>query len=281
MQAALGAALQAGEEILRIYGDPSIDLSVEAKSDDSPLTVADMAAHRVILGVLAGTDIPVLSEEGQHLPFGDRQKWRRFWLVDPLDGTREFLKRNGEFTVNIALVEDGQPILGVVYPPVLNKLYCGMRDFGAWRLDDAGQLRTALSSLNESGRTQRGGPDFYGIWGVLHTAGHFLPCEDLPANYTVVGSRSHMNDDTRNYLEGLKKQHGDVRIVSVGSSLKICLVAEGSAHEYPRMGPTMEWDTAAGQAIAEAAGKRVMLADGSGPLRYNRENLRNPYFVVR
>lgn len=294
---------------MRIYEDPSFDLRVEAKEDDSPLTAADKAAHRVINKLLADTDIPVLSEEGLHLPYSRRRRWRRFWLVDPLDGTKEFLKRNGEFTVNIALVEGGSPVLGVVLVPAKDLLYCGIKGLGAWRLEGAGVslaveaevLRAEKADKPLRGKThklaggERGDEDNglprreadgpvrgeeQPFFAAVQAKGCPMPCFSLPASYTLVGSRSHMNEATRRHLEQRRQQHGSVEVLAVGSALKICLVAEGSAHEYPRLGPTMEWDTAAGQAVAEAAGARIVLCDGVTPLRYNKADLRNPHFLV-
>ena len=257
----ISAAIAAGKAIMEVYA--LSDLGVEHKADDSPLTLADKRAHAVIERHLTPTGIPILSEEGKHLPYNERRQWERFWLVDPLDGTKEFIKRNGEFTVNIALVENGKPVLGVIYVPVQERLYVGVTEPSsreAWRIDN---IVAAVSFAN------------------IKENGQKLPCMPLPGTYTVVGSRSHMNSATGQYFEKLQEQHGKVQVVARGSSLKMCLVAEGKAHEYPRLGPTMEWDTAAGHAIAEAAGKKVVLHNNpEKPLQYNKEDLTNPWFLV-
>ena len=257
LEIAKRAALDAGAEILRIYTDPTQDFGIEKKADNSPLTLADKAAHLCIMRYLQETGIPILSEEGQHLPYAERKAWKRLWVVDPLDGTKEFVKKNGEFTVNIALVEDGNPVLGVIYIPVTGVLYCGVVGEGAWK--------ETPSNSPSMGRTTESLP----IEGE-RGAGHF----------TVVASRSHMNTETEDYINQLRKNHDNILLVSSGSSIKICLVAEGTADAYPRFAPTMEWDTAAGDAIARAAGKRVVDAQTGKPLVYNKEDLHNPWFLV-
>jgi 3'(2'), 5'-bisphosphate nucleotidase len=237
----LALAARAADEIMAVYGT---EFAVDVKADDSPLTEADARAHRVLVeGLTALTpDIPVLSEESAAVPWAERQRWRTYWLVDPLDGTKEFVKRNGEFTVNVALVEHGRPIVGVVHVPATGVAYCGAEGVGAYRRRGAGAL--------ERIRVQR------------------------PPR--VVASRSHRGEALDAWLAAL----GPHAIVSVGSSLKFCVVAEGGADLYPRLGPTMEWDTAAGQCVAECAGARVLDATGA-PLRYNRgESLLNPFFIV-
>ena len=254
---AVNASIEAGKEILRVYGS---EFAVEHKEDRSPLTLADRNAHNVIVSQLAGTGIPVLSEEGKEIPFGDRKAWKHLWIVDPLDGTKEFVKRNGEFTVNIALVEDGRPILGVIYVPVKEWLYFAHEGIGAYK--NEGIIRdSALRDLKETAQK--------------------LPVDTERTMFTIVASRSHLSDDTKAYVEGLKKKHGEVELISTGSSIKLCLVAEGAADVYPRFAPTMEWDTAAGQAIAEAAGKQVLVYHSKTPVVYNRENLRNDWFIVQ
>ena len=259
-KSAILAAIAAGKAIMEVYSQP--DLGVEHKADDSPLTLADRRAHALIEERLKETGIPILSEEGRHLPYHERKLWEQFWLVDPLDGTREFIKRNGEFTVNIALVKGNQPVMGVVYAPAFDTLYWGIKGQGAWRLEDASRVLTDDSD-------------------ILFSSGTPLPDRPLPEVYTMVGSRSHMNDSTRNHFAQLRVKHRQIEVMPMGSSLKICLVAEGKAHEYPRLGPTMEWDTAAGHAIAEAAGKKVVLHDNPDQtLQYNKQDLTNPWFVV-
>lgn len=240
-------ARQAGQAIMVVYADSAN--AVMTKSDDSPLTQADLAADRVIKdGLLAlNTGWPILSEESAQIPFEERKAWSSFWLVDPLDGTKEFIKRNGEFTVNIALVENGQPILGVVYAPVLDVCYFAARGVGAF--------------------IKRGAEDAHPIHAVSPAAGEAIK---------VVASRSHADERTTALLQTL----GEQQCVSMGSSLKLCLVAEGAAHYYPRLGPTMEWDTAAAHAVVIASGGNVH--DNAGvELQYNKPDLHNPEFLVR
>ncbi|MDN3517343.1 3'(2'),5'-bisphosphate nucleotidase CysQ [Aquisalimonas lutea] len=244
--AVIAIARRAGDAILEVYDGPAFD--VETKDDESPLTAADRAAHGIIDRELQALtpEIPVLSEEGADVPYEERRQWPRFWLVDPLDGTKEFIKRNGEFTVNIALVEDGAPRWGVIHVPALATTYIGSVGEGAWRRSGDGDWeRLAV-------RPPAGG-------------------------HAVVKSRSHPTGELADYLE-----HIDVADeVPVGSSLKFCAVAEGRATLYPRFGPTMEWDTGAGHAIVEAAGGRVRLAeDETRPLQYNKPDLHNPFFIV-
>jgi len=260
LEVAIKAAILAGEEIMIIYNDPDADFFVERKADNSPLTIADKKSHSLINRLLQPTGIHVLSEEGIDIPYSERKEWKTMWLVDPLDGTKEFIKRNDEFTVNIALLENRVPVAGVIYVPVTKVLYAGAVEWGAFRLNDA-SAETTIQSLEKDGTP--------------------LPQQNVRQHYTIAGSRSHMNWKTIRYIHKLKKQYHEVNIVKSGSSLKICMVAEGRADEYPRFGPTMEWDTAAGHAIANAAGKKLWLTDISGELEYNKENLLNPYFIVK
>ena len=254
---AIQASIQAGHAILEVYNSDNFE--VELKSDNSPLTLADRKAHRVIVEHLKETGLPILSEEGRDIPFEERRNWKKFWLVDPLDGTKEFVKRNGEFTVNIALIENGIPVMGVVYVPVTDTLFFGMMEGGAFRLENAGKQELK----NVANRVQ-------------------LPDNSNDSIYRVVASRSHMSSETEAYVEKLGKTHRDIEIVSKGSSLKLCLVAEGKADIYPRFGPTSEWDTAAGHALVLASGGRVVLAeDETKELRYNKEDILNPYFVAK
>ena len=262
---AMEAALAAGRAILEVYDS---DFEVEHKADDSPLTLADRRAHEIIVAGLENFGLPVLSEEGRDIPYSERREWTTFWLVDPLDGTKEFVKRNGEFTVNIALVEGRGPVLGVIYVPVQDRLFWGTAQTGAWRMD--GAAATGLADrLHARDMT-----------GVLSGAVK-LPCEaQHPEVYTIIGSRSHKGPDLDAFIEEMRRRHGTVDYISAGSSLKICRVAEGAANIYPRLGPTMEWDTGAGQAIAESAGAVVLQYGTQEPLAYNKENLLNPWFVV-
>jgi 3'(2'), 5'-bisphosphate nucleotidase len=257
---AIQASLKAGEAILRVY---ETDFSVSSKADSSPLTRADMDAHSIITDILKDTEIPLLSEEGKDIGYQERKDWKLFWLVDPLDGTKEFVKRNGEFTVNIALIENGFPLGGVIYVPVTDKLYLGIRDSGAWKFTGVKHLIDKLSSLDS-----------------FLENGSKLP-ESLPLeHYTVVCSRSHMSTETESFIAELKGTHGELDFISKGSSLKLCMVAQGRADIYPRFAPTMEWDTGAGQAIVEAAGGTVLQANTGDRLRYNKEDLLNPWFIV-
>lgn len=239
-------ALSAGRAIMEVYHDD--DFEVELKQDSSPLTRADLASHRVITEELsrAFADLPVLSEESGSVSLEQRQEWLRYWLVDPLDGTKEFIKRNGEFTVNIALIEGGSPVLGVVHAPALDRLYWGY-DSSAW-----------CRQGKESARALR----------VIR--------KDEIHPFKVVASRSHRSAELDRFLATLPPHD----CVAMGSSLKLCLVAEGQAHLYPRIGVTMEWDTAAADAIVRAAGGSVTTLDGE-PLRYNKKDLHNPYFLAK
>ena len=234
----------AGQAILEIYRQDQIQ--VRDKADSSPLTEADLAAHRLILRGLQDLTpgIPVLSEESGGIPYPERRQWPQFWLVDPLDGTREFIGRNDQFTVNIALVEAGIPILGVVHAPALGLTYSAAQGLGAYKGEDPIRAR---------------------------------PPAQAPLQ--VVASRSHRNPETEQLLERLRRRYGSLEVKSVGSALKFCLVAEGSAHLYPRFGPTMEWDTAAAHCIVEQAGGSVTDLKGD-PLRYNKPDLHNPLFVA-
>ena len=257
LEIAKQAALEAGAEIMKIYTDPAQDFGVEKKSDNSPLTLADKVAHLCILRYLDETGIPILSEEGQQLPFEERKEWNRMWVVDPLDGTKEFIKKNGEFTVNIALVENGTPVLGVIYIPVTDILYYGIVGEGAWKEtpSNSPSMGRTKENLSIDGKVGRG-------------------------SFVVVVSRSHMSPETEEYISQLRKNHDKIQLISSGSSIKICLVAEGTADSYPRFAPTMEWDTAAGDAIARAAGRQVVNIQTSQPLLYNKEDLHNPWFLV-
>ena len=264
---AIRAALDAGKAIMDIYDDPNSDFGIERKADNSPLTRADKAAHQVIASMLSVTPFPLLSEEGANIPYAERKDWTTFWLVDPLDGTKEFIKRNGEFTVNIALIHEGVPVAGVIYVPVRKELYYGSCQAGAY-----GSGAYKLSHVE--GDAQPAATD------MLQLAQR-LPNAQCHQGIVVVASRSHMNEETSLYVDDLRKQGQPVTLISSGSSLKICLVAEGSADVYPRFAPTMEWDTAAGHAIAKAAGCEIYHIDEKTPLRYNKEDLHNPWFIVK
>jgi len=236
---------RAGLAILEWYEG---DMGITLKADDSPLTKADLASHELINAELTNRwpDIPVLSEESADIPWQTRQHWQQYWLVDPLDGTKEFINRNGEFTVNIALISDHQPVMGIVHVPVTDVSYFGARGEGAWRQSGSAEA-TAIDVRQPAAE---------------------------PA--VIVGSRSHANPELASQLNQL----GPHELISMGSSLKFCRVAEGQADFYPRLGPTSEWDTAAAQAVVEAAGGQVVTIDGS-PLDYNRKEIYlNPHFFV-
>jgi len=247
-------AREAGQAIMDIYDK---DHGVEFKDDKSPLTLADKASHQVIDQGLREhfPDIPILSEEGKDVPYQVRSQWQRFWLVDPLDGTKEFIKRNGEFTVNIALIENQKPVAGVVYVPAQDKLYLGIVGEGAWVQADS--LKLKADSYSQSREIRVREPDYN-------------------KGLTVVMSRSHPSPELEDYLKSVKVADA----LPVGSSLKLCVVAEGRADLYPRLGPTMEWDTAAGHAVVESAGGTVFTPEGES-LSYNKENLLNPFFIVK
>lgn len=243
-------ARAAGEAIMAIYSQP---FAIEYKRDESPLTAADKGAHEVIVRALARLtpDIPVLSEESGPQVMAERLGWRRYWLVDPLDGTKEFVSRNGEFTVNIALIEEGAPRWGLVYAPVLGKLWYGGKGLGAWRIADG--RREAIQT-----RPHREG-----------------------SPWRVVGSRNHLSRETLDYLARFgDMERGEIELVSMGSSLKFCIIAEGGAELYPRLAPTCEWDTGAAQAVLEGAGGSVTRLDGE-PLVYNKPDILNPWFVAK
>jgi 3'(2'), 5'-bisphosphate nucleotidase len=240
-------ALRAGEAVMTVY---SRDFSSTEKDDKSPLTEADLASHEVIVEGLKQLtpEIPVLSEESKAMAYNDRSSWSRFWLVDPLDGTKEFIKRNGEFTVNIALIENGEPTLGVVYAPVLGTVYAAQKGQGAWVEEDGARTPAMAEPFTQ-------------------------------APLKVVASRSHAGPETEALIEKLREKVGEVELLSIGSSMKLCMVAEGKAHLYPRLGPTMEWDVAAAHAVVSESGAILTDADGN-PFRYNKENLLNPFFLV-
>lgn len=243
-------AVQAGKRIMEVY---DTDFNVEQKSDNTPLTAADMAAHNTIVDGLSKLtpEIPILSEESASIPFAERSQWQRYWLVDPLDGTREFVKRNGEFTVNIALIDNHESVLGVIYTPVTGATYYAARGTGAYK--------TILTGEDSKADTVQ-----------IHSR------TKTPDSTIIAGSRSHRGDS----LEAFLQRVGEYEIISMGSSLKSCLVAEGAADIYPRLGPTSEWDTAAAQCVVEEAGGCIIKTNGEA-LRYNtKDSLLNPYFLV-
>ncbi|MBV1875308.1 MAG: 3'(2'),5'-bisphosphate nucleotidase CysQ [Cycloclasticus sp.] len=251
VQDVVALARKAGEAIMEIYQQ---DVEVEFKDDKSPLTEADKAAHNIIeyglkeLDKKNDTAIPLMSEEGKNIPYGLRKDWEYFWMVDPVDGTKEFIKKNGEFTVNIALIHHGEPVLGVVYAPAIEEMYWSKKGEGAYKDGAVLPMQTA----------------------------------DQRQQYKIVASRSHMSNETKEFIDAIKTEK-DKELVSIGSSLKICLVAEGAADIYPRLGPTMEWDTAAAHAVVLEAGMSMMVYEHgeiTAPLSYNKKNLLNPFFVT-
>ena len=264
LSCAIRAALLAGKDILEVYNDPKSDFGIERKADNSPLTIADKRAHVRIVKLLEETSIPILSEEGAHTSYEGRKEWKTLWIVDPLDGTKEFIKKNGEFTVNIALVENESPVLGVVYIPVTRTLYFGEYSMGAYKIEDIDYRSAGLSVDDLTERADE------------------LPLEQSDnKGFVVVASRSHLSPETETYIQKLESEFGHINLISCGSSIKICKVAEGAADVYPRFAPTMEWDTAAGHAIVRAAGKNIFKTDEKTHLHYNKEDLLNPWFIVK
>lgn len=237
------SAYLAGKEILEVYN--SDNFNIELKGDASPLTLADKKSHEAIVAKLEATPYPILSEEGKAIPYEDRQNWDTFWMIDPLDGTKEFIKRNGEFTVNIALIHKQQPVFGVVYAPVLDKMFVGEISKGAQLIESGSIVQLTGTGHNES-------------------------------KVRIVASRSHLNKDTEAFINKFDQSE----IVSMGSSLKFMVIAEGKADVYPRFAPTMEWDTAAAHAVLNALEIQVLNNETGKELKYNKENLLNPYFLV-
>lgn len=256
---ALNAALEAGSAILEVYKE---DFPVEFKKDNSPLTLADKNAHDVIVKALGPLGYPILSEEGKTISFEERGLWKEFWLVDPLDGTKEFIKRNGEFTVNIAFIQDGKAIAGIIFAPVLKKLWFAKEETGSRYID--------ISKVN----------DRIFSWDTMLSQSVILPLDNNKLSYVVASSVSHLNEETREYIDKAVFGKDHVEYLQVGSSLKFCSLAEGQVDLYPRLGPTMEWDTAAGHAIAELSGCKVIEYPTGIPLRYNKPSLLNPWFVA-
>ena len=245
LEAALTAARRASREILEVYHSENFE--IESKGDHSPLTLADKKAHQAIVSILQSTGFPILSEEGKNIPYDQRKDWKYFWMVDPLDGTKEFIKRNGEFTVNIALIESQSPILGVVTVPVSGEEFSGAKGIGVYLNNDNGTVQ--LSPRQPISLTQAG--------------------------LRVVASRSHMNEETEEFIAQLHSP----QLVSSGSSLKFMLLASGKADVYPRFAPTMEWDTAAAHAIVKELGIQVLEKGTNHELLYNKPDLLNPYFI--
>ena len=256
LKTAINASVKGGHAIMEVYAS---DFAVEHKDDKSPLTLADKNCNEIIENILITTNIPILSEEGAKTTYEKRKDWEYSWLVDPLDGTKEFVKRNGEFTVNIALIHHGNPIMGVIYVPVKEELYFAMEGLGSYKVNKNSVIENLETLISSSDK---------------------LPVNYKRKNYVIVGSRSHMSAETEAFFEQKKKEHGNVEVMAIGSSLKLCMVAEGKADAYPRYSPTMEWDTGAGHAIAKHAGFSVKQYNSSEDLVYNKENLLNPWFLV-
>ena len=255
LKLAIEAIIQAGKKIIEIYN--SDDFNLEYKLDDSPITLADTASNKIIENILEASNIPILSEEGNILDFNKRKNLKHLWIVDPLDGTKEFIKKNNEFTVNISLVENSIPVIGVIYAPALNVLYFSERKLGAYKI-----LITDLDKFDKSKAFR-------------------LPLVEKSNEYKVLTSRSHLDDKTLDYIDNLKVNNLKVVSVPMGSSLKFCLLAEGLADCYPRFSSCMEWDTAAGQVICEQVGFKVVDLKTMKPIVYNRENLINNYFIAK
>jgi len=254
LEIAIKASVEAGKKIVKIYNE---DFSFKIKSDLSPITAADMAANEIIQSYLLKTNIPIISEENLIPDYPIRKEWRKFWLVDPLDGTKEFINKKGEFTVNISLIENQTPIIGVVYVPVTKELYFAEAGVGSFKFENIIDFSDIVLSERINLRTS-----------------------NSPEIFTIVASRSHLNDQTLAFLEQKKVEKQKVEIKQFGSSLKICKVAERKANCYPRLGPTMEWDTAAAHAIALYSGKNIFQYNSSNPIIYNKESLINPFFIV-
>ncbi|MBW1981322.1 MAG: 3'(2'),5'-bisphosphate nucleotidase CysQ [Deltaproteobacteria bacterium] len=275
----LQAATKAGAAILTIYQQ---DYTVDYKEDQSPITLADTKAHSIIeefLSNSAAPNLPILSEEGKHISYESRRKWDYFWLVDPLDGTKEFIKRRGEFTVNIALIHKGRPILGVVFVPARDLLYFAVDRLGAFRCHDE---QTLVQLANAADSRQ----DHAKVLAEILPQAQTLPLvrpdnRNSLTSLRVVGSRSHGGEKLARFVEQARKNYHEVEFVPAGSALKFGLIAEGSADVYPRFGPTMEWDTAAGQCVVELSGGTVLSMTEQTPLRYNKKDLHNPYFCCR
>lgn len=236
-------AKKAGDTIMEIY---QRDFSIEYKDDKSPLTEADLASNEVIVNALKKYDFPIMSEEDKLIDFHERKDWEYYWCIDPIDGTKEFIKKNGEFTINIALIHNNTPILGVVYAPALDDIYIAKKGEGAYKNNQ--KLPLIINKNREK-------------------------------KLKVVASKSHLSEETQVFINSLKTEN--IEQISKGSSLKLCLVAEGEADIYPRLAPTMEWDTAAAHAVVLEAGKEVIQFESKVPLLYNKENLMNPWFIVK
>lgn len=263
LEKAYNAALRAGARILEIYND-GIDLEVNLKSDRTPITLADRNSHTLIKSYLGPTHIPLLSEEGRDLLYEERRGWDFFWMVDPLDGTKEFIKGNGEFTVNIALMYENSPQIGVTYVPYIHKIYFAVSGMGSYLKRDV-----APDAASEQS------------YAAIFEGAERLPLTDKANEpLRIAVSRSHNTDETFEYISRIKCQHPTAVVIQQGSSYKFCMLAEGLVDVYVRTSPTCEWDTAAGEVILKEAGGRVEQLAG-GPLHYNKESLKNPHFICK
>ena len=254
LELSITACLQASKIIMKIYNSGNFD--VDYKENDSPLTIADTKAHEIIKTKLESTGYPILSEEGREISFEERKNWKKFWLVDPIDGTKEFINKNGEFTINIALIENNLPVLGVICAPAINQIFYAENGLGAFK----SKLYNNINQL------------------ILNSSK--LPLEIKDKKISLVSSKSHLNKKTKNYIDKLKLKHGKIDLISKGSSLKFCLVAEGYADYYPRLAPTMEWDIAAGIAICLNSKCSILVYGSKNNFVFNKEKLFNPNFVV-
>lgn len=258
LEIAIESAIEAGYKIMEIYS--SNDFDIQLKSDDSPLTKADLFANQIICEKLSKSNVPILSEEGKHESFEKRNKWSTLWVVDPIDGTKEFIKKNGEFTVNIALIENQKPRLGVIYVPATNEIYFSSKAIGSFK--------SIVETKSDNYKR------------LIKNAVK-LPFTKNKTEYIVAASRSHLSKETEEFISNLSKDYSNVKLISKGSSLKLCMIAEGTADCYPRFAPTMEWDTAAGHAICLYAGKDVIDYTTKKSMLYNREKLTNNWFIVK
>lgn len=254
---AIEASILAGKETLKYYKK---ELKIEIKVDSSPITLADKISNDTIIRYLKNSKIPILSEESDQQIYNERFNWFKYWLIDPLDGTKEFIHKSNEYTVNIALMEDNYPVFGVVYAPAIDILYYGCKSLGSFKVEKASE-KSIDDLFNNNHRDEL--PQYFD--------------NSVPV---LVSSKSHLNTETAEFIDRVKKCVGHIKTESYGSSLKLCMVAEGVADIYPRLGPTMEWDIAASHAILEAAGMKILQYPQMRNMEYNKENLLNPYFIV-
>jgi 3'(2'), 5'-bisphosphate nucleotidase len=260
---AINAAIRAGAKIMEVY--ESGELHIKAKSDLTPLTLADTLAHEEIKSNLAVTRIPVISEEGRSIAYDERSSWDLFWMVDPLDGTDEFINRTSDFTVNIALIQNGYPTIGIVYAPAYKRIYFAVKERGSYHKNNVKPDINAQFNYDE----------------MIENSVK-LPIYNTNSNsLIVVTSRLHISPDTSDYVNELQKKYPDITVIRRGSSLKMCMLAVGKADIYPRLDTTWEWDTAASQLIAEEAGFTVCSVEDEKRLSYNKENMQNPWFICK